>query len=139
MAENQTKPTKESVTAFINKIADPGRAADARALVTLLQRVTGEKPVMWGPAIIGFGSYHYAYDTGREGDTPLVGFSPRKTASMLYLQKDFTGAKPLLDKLGQKSKGCIAIKRLSGVDQKALEQLLARSVAHTRKKYPRGD
>src|SRR3954466_9681281 len=122
MAENQTRPTKESVSAFIDAIPDAAKRADAKTLIALLQKVTKEKPVMWGPAIIGFGSYHYVYETGREGDMPLVGFSPRKAATMLYLQKDFPGSKPLLDKLGYKGKGCVSIKKLSGVDQKTLEE-----------------
>ncbi len=84
MPENKTKPTKVSVAAFVNAITDPARRADAKALVKLLQRATGEKPQMWGSSIVGFGSYHYKYESGREGDTPIVGFSPRKAASVLY-------------------------------------------------------
>src|SRR6266852_428473 len=84
MAENKTKPTKVSVSAFINAIADPTKRADAKALVKLMQNVTGEKPKMWGPSIVGFGSYHYTYDSGREGDMPLIAFSPRKAATVLY-------------------------------------------------------
>ena len=81
MAENKTKATKLSVAAFIGAIADSAKRADARALVNLLQSVSGEKPKMWGPSIIGFGSYHYRYESGREGDMPLIGFSPRKPAT----------------------------------------------------------
>ena len=84
MAENKTKPTKLSVAAFIDAITDPTRRADAKALVKLMQSASGEKPKMWGSSIIGFGSYHYKYDSGREGDMPLIGFSPRKAATVLY-------------------------------------------------------
>src|SRR5882762_5293382 len=76
MAENKTKPTKLSVTAFIHALTDPARRADAKALLKLMQSAAGEKPKMWGPSIIGFGSYHYKYDSGREGEMPLAGFSP---------------------------------------------------------------
>jgi hypothetical protein len=84
MADNKTKPTELSVATFIDAIEDPIKRADAKALVKLMQDAAGEKPKMWGPSIIGFGSYHYKYDSGREGDMPLIGFSPRKTATVLY-------------------------------------------------------
>src|SRR5471032_731525 len=84
MADNKTKPTKLSVPAFIAAVTDPTRRADAKALVKLMQSATGEKPKMWGPSIVGFGSYHYKYESGRDGDMPVVGFSPRKTALVLY-------------------------------------------------------
>ncbi len=84
MADNKTKPTKLSVAAFIDAITDEGRRADAKALVKLMQKAAGEKPKMWGPSIIGFGSHHYVYDSGREGDMPLIAFSPRKAATVLY-------------------------------------------------------
>jgi hypothetical protein len=83
MAENKTKSTKISVTAFIDAITDDARRADAKALVKLMQKASGEKPTMWGSSIIGFGSYHYVYDSGREGDMPLIAFSPRKAATVL--------------------------------------------------------
>ena len=137
MAENQTKPTKENVTAFIKKIPDAGRRADAETLLTMLQKATKEKPVMWGPAIIGFGSYHYSYDTGREGDMPLVGFSPRKAGTAVYLQSDFPESDGLRAKLKQRPRGCLNIKKLAAVDQKLLETLVTKSVAATKKKYDR--
>ena len=84
MADNKTKPTKLSVAAFIDAITDEGRRADAKALVKLMQKAAGEKPKMWGPSIIGFGSHHYVYDSGREGDMPVVAFSPRKATTVLY-------------------------------------------------------
>ena len=90
MAENKTQPTKLSVAKFIETITDETRRADAKALVKMMQGASGEKPTMWGPAIVGFGSVHYKYDSGREGDMPMIGFSPRKAASVLYGAIGFT-------------------------------------------------
>src|SRR5260221_5896556 len=104
MAENQTRPTKESVTAFIEKIADPARRGDAKKLSGLLQKLTKEKPVMWGPAIVGFGSYHYVYETGREGDMPLVSFSPRKAGTAIYVQGGFPESDELRARLKHRPK-----------------------------------
>jgi hypothetical protein len=128
MADNKTKPTKLSMSAFIDAITDQSRRADAKALVKLMQKASGEKPKMWGPSIIGFGSYHYTYDSGREGDMPVVAFSPRKTATVLYGLSD-SGA--LLPKLGKhtRGKGCLYIKKLADVDQKVLEAMVVKSVA----------
>jgi hypothetical protein len=135
MAENKTKPTKLSVPAFIAAVADPARRADAKTLIKLMQSATGEKPKMWGPSIVGFGSYHYKYESGREGDMPLVGFSPRKTAMVLYGIGGFSGSEALRAKLGSAEKGCLYIKKLADVDRKALETLIVKSVGAMRKKY----
>src|SRR6476661_5345278 len=97
MAANKTRPAELSVAAFIDQLPDAPQRADAQALVKLLQSATGEKPKMWGPAIIGFGAYHYKYESGREGDMPLVAFSPRKAATVLYGVSSESEA--LLDKL----------------------------------------
>jgi len=138
MADNKTKPTKVSVAAYIAALTDQTRRADAKALVKLMQRATGEKPKMWGPSIIGFGSYHYTYDSGREGDMPVVGFSPRKAATVLYIGLGAGGSEALLAKLGKHTtgKGCLYIKKLADVDQKVLEGLVAKSVAAKRAKQP---
>ena len=134
MPENKTKPTKVSVAAFVNAITDPARRADAKALVKLLQRATGEKPQMWGPSIVGFGSYHYKYESGREGDMPIVGFSPRKAATVLY---GVAGARDLLPKLGKHTtgKGCLYIKKLADVDQQVLLAMVIKAVAATRARH----
>jgi hypothetical protein len=131
MAENKTKATDVSVSAFIDAITDEGRRADAKALVKLMQKTSGEKPKMWGASIIGFGSHHYVYDSGREGDMPLIAFSPRKAASVLYGMASFSGSDALRAKLGKHTtgKGCIYIKNLSDVDQKVLETMAAKAVA----------
>jgi hypothetical protein len=136
MADNKTKPTELSVPAFIDAVTDEAKRADAKALVKLMQSATGEKPKMWGPSIIGFGSSHYTYETGREGDMPLVGFSPRKAATVLYGATGFSQAEELLAKLGKHTtgKGCLYIKRLADVDQKVLETLVAKAVAAKRAK-----
>src|ERR1700691_6777659 len=105
MADNKTKPTKKSVAAFINALADPARRADAKALVKVMQSAAGEKPQMWGPSIIGFGSYHYRYESGREGDMPLVGFSPRKAATVLYNLLGSSDSAALRAKLGKHTTG----------------------------------
>jgi hypothetical protein len=133
MAENKTKPTTLSVPAFLDACADE-RRADAKALAKLMQKVTGDKPTMWGRSIVGFGSYHYTYASGREGDAPIVGFSPRKAANVLYGAIGFGGAEGLLAKLGKHTtgKGCLYIKKLADVDATVLETLLEKAVAATR-------
>ena len=134
MAQNQTQPTKVSVAAFIDALTDETRKADAKVLVKLMQSATGEKPAMWGPSIIGFGSRHYKYESGREGDTPIVGFSPRKAATVLYSTIGFSGSDAFLARLGKHStgKGCLYIKKLADVDQKVLAEMVVKSVAATR-------
>ena len=136
MADNKTKPTKLSVPAYIDTITDETKRKDAKALVKLMQSATGEKATMWGPSIIGFGSYHYTYESGREGDMPLAGFSPRKAATVLYGMTGFTESEALLAKLGKHTvgKGCLYIKKLTDVDEKVLEKLVVKSVAAKRSK-----
>jgi hypothetical protein len=134
MAELKTKRSGRSVEAFLRGVKDAKRQKDCRALVTLMRRVTGAKPQMWGPSIVGFGSYHYRYASGREGDFFLTGFSPRKQNLTLYIMPGFDGTQPLLKKLGKHSTGssCLYLKGLADVDQDALERLVERSVARVR-------
>src|ERR1700678_3035889 len=131
MPENKTKPSKLSVAAFIGVLPDPIKRADAKALVKLMQSAASEKPKMWGPSIIGFGSYHYMYESGREGDMPLVGFSPRKAATVLYGLTGSSESEALLVKLGKHTtgKGCLYIKKLGDVDQEVLKALVAKAVS----------
>jgi hypothetical protein len=138
MAENKTKPTTQSVTAFIDGVTDPVRRADAKVLLKLMREASGESPKMWGPSIIGFGSCHYVYESGREGDMPLIGFSPRKAATVLYGMTGFSGSKELLAKLGKNTtgKGCLYVKKLADVDQDVLKAMAVKAVAATR---ARGD
>jgi hypothetical protein len=137
VAENKAKPTKSSVPAFIAAIMDRTRRADAKVLLKLMQSAAGDKPKMWGPSIIGFGSYHYRYDSGREGDMPVIAFSPRKAATVLYNMTGFKGSEALLAKLGRHTagKGCLYIKKLTEVDQKVLAALAVKSVAAMRARH----
>ena len=134
MADNKTKPTKLSVSAFVDALTDPTRRSDAKALVKLMQKTVGEKPKMWGTSIIGFGSYHYQYDSGREGDMPLIGFSPRKAATVLYIMAGLSHSGALLARLGKHTtgKGCLYIKKLADVDHEVLEALVVKSIAAMR-------
>jgi hypothetical protein len=138
MVDNKTKPTKVSVAGFINALTDPAKRADAKALVKLMQSAAGEKPKMWGPSIIGFGSHHYKYESGREGDMPLIGFSPRKSATVLYGMNASSDSKALLAKLGKYTtgKGCLYIKKLADVDQDVLKTIASKAVAATRARSP---
>jgi hypothetical protein len=131
MPENKTKPTTVSVTAYIDALTDPTRRSDAKELIQLMHRVSGEKPKLWGPSIVGFGNHHYRYDSGREGDTPLISFSPRKAALVLYGLLGHDGARALLAKLGNHTtgKGCLYIKKLADVDSTVLERLIKNAVA----------
>ena len=134
MAQNKTQPTEMSVSAFIATLDDDAKRADAKALVKLMRSESGEKPRMWGPSIIGFGSYHYSYDSGREGDMPVIAFSPRKAAIVLYGVSRPDGSAALLKKLGKHSmgKGCVYIKKLADVDQAVLKKIVANAVAAPR-------
>jgi len=134
MADNKTKPATISVAAFIDAIADPTRRADAKALVKVMQSAAKEKPRMWGPSIIGFGSYHYKYESGREGDMPLIGFSPRKAATVLYNVTASDDSETLLARLGKHTsgKGCLYIKKLADVDPQVLQTMIVKSVAAVR-------
>jgi hypothetical protein len=136
MAANKTQLNDLSVAAFIAQLADPQRA-DAKAFGKLLQNATGEKPRMWGPSIIGFGAYHYKYESGREGDMPLLAFSPRKAATVLYNFTGFSGADALLTKLGKHTTGkaCLNIKKLSDVDPAVLKELATKAAAAMRARH----
>jgi hypothetical protein len=137
MAENKTKATAVSVEDFVEAIPDPIKRADAHTLIGLMQNATGEGPKMWGPSIVGFGSYHYKYESGREGDMPLVGFSPRKPATVLYGMRAAGDAEALLARLGKctTGKGCVYIKKLADVDLGVLEELIVESVAGARARH----
>jgi hypothetical protein len=129
MAELKTQKGDGSVDAFLASIDDDRKREDSKALVALMEKVTGEKPAMWGPSIIGFGDLHYKYETGREGDWFKVGFSPRKQNLTLYITDYIQKDDPLLAKLGKftTGKACIYVKRLEDIDTGVLEDLLKRS------------
>lgn len=134
MAELKTQPTDSSITDFLDSVEDEQKRADAYAIMELMREVTGETPQMWGDSIVGFGSYHYVYESGREGDWFLVGFSPRKRNLTLYIMSGFDEYDGLLDRLGKHSTGksCLYVKRLSDVDEDALRELVQKSVQHMR-------
>lgn len=139
MAENKTKPTEVSVDEFIAQIDHPKKQADALVLKAMMEEITGEKAVMWGPTIIGFGSYHYQYDSGHKGDAPIVGFSPRKAAISLYLLGCFEKeVSPLLDQLGKckKSVSCLYANKLSDLNEPILRELIAQCYSSMKAKYP---
>lgn len=139
MSELKTKPTEVSVESHIAAIANEEQRSDARTLVALMRRVTKQEPIMWGPSIVGFGSYHYKYASGHEGDSALAGFAVRGSELVVYTAPDFDGREVLLAKLGKHKtgKGCVYIRRLANVDLKVLETLVSRSVAETKRRYPR--
>ena len=120
-----------SVDAFVAQVPDPVRKADAAELIAVMRKVSGLEPAMWGTSMIGFGNFHYRYDSGREGDTFVVGFSPRKDAITLYLSCDVAAYAKTLEKLGKHKagKGCLYIRQLADVDAKALETLLSQAWA----------
>lgn len=137
MAETKTKPTKVSVKKFIDSVDDEQKRRDSYVLIDMMKKITKAEPKMWGPTIVGFGSYHYKYDSGHEGDTCLTGFSPRKAAFSIYAMCG-RGYEEYLDKLGkfkQGNGGCIYIKKLSDVDLKVLKGLITASVKDTKKKW----
>jgi hypothetical protein len=138
MAENKTKPTKASVASYVAKIASEERRAECQALISLMSKTMKCEPAMWGPSIVGFGSYHYKYESGREGDSCLVGFAFRKTEFAIYASAEFEGRAALLAKLGKfkGSKGCLYVKHLADVDQAVLAKLLKGSAVELRRRYP---
>jgi len=130
MAELKTKETAESVHAFLDKIADADRREDCRKVVDIMRSVTKEEPKMWGGSIVGFGRYHYKYASGREGEWPITGFSPRKGDLTLYIMGGFDQFSDLMENLGKykTAKSCLYIKKLSDVDLVILRKLVAQSV-----------
>ena len=130
MAEAKTKPTKASVTQFLNKIPDAARREDCFAIAKMMEEITGSKPQMWGPSIVGFGSWSYKYASGHEGDWPVAAFSPRKQDLTVYLTIGFEKYDELLSRLGKhrKSKSCLYIKRLSDIHVPTLKKLIKVSV-----------
>lgn len=136
MSENKTVPTDQSVEQFLNAIEDEKKRKDSFAILELMREVTGLEPRMWGGSIIGFGSYHYKYDSGREGDTMMAGFSPRKQNLTIYNMGGFAQYDELLQKLGKHKLGggCLYIKRLDDVDVSALKSLIEASFNHVQQK-----
>ena len=129
MAENKTKPTKSSVAAFLNKIQDKQLRDDCFEILAMMQNASKTEPVMWGSAIIGFGSYHYVYESGREGDTIIIGFSPRKQNISIYLTGGLNPIESELSRLGKykTGKGCLYINSLSDVNPEILMKIFTKA------------
>jgi GNAT superfamily N-acetyltransferase len=138
MSEPKTKPTDVSVEDHLAAIANEERRNDAQRLVALMRGVTEREPRMWGPTIVGFGSYHYRYASGHQGDAPLAGFAIRGREIVVYIEASFEGREDMLAKLGKHRTGkvCVYVRRLADVDMEVLETLVARSVAETKRRYP---
>ncbi|SDP98322.1 protein of unknown function (DU1801) [Mucilaginibacter sp. OK268] len=137
MAENKTKETTASVAEFLNSVPDETKRTDSFKLVQIMEDQTGLKAKMWGPAIVGFGSGHYKYASGREGDMPLVAFSPRKAEISLYLMQEPVEKEKLLASFGKykAGKGCIYIKKLQDVDEGVLREMITATVSYVKSKY----
>ena len=127
-----TQPTDVSVDEFIAAVPDERKRADSQRLIALMKKITRKPPVLWGPSIIGFGSFHYRYESGREGDAPLIGFSPRKTSLVLYVFAEPEVTDELLSRLGPHKRGaaCLYVKRLSDVDEGVLVELMRAGATH---------
>jgi hypothetical protein len=141
MANNRTKVTGASVEAYLDSRASLEQRADCTTLMSILARATSESPKMWGPSIVGYGSYRYRYESGRTGESCLTGFAIRGKELVVYLAAEGEGQPELLARLGQHRMGrsCLYIKRLAGLDTRVLEQLVAGSVAEVRRRYPAGE
>ncbi|MDN5284007.1 MAG: hypothetical protein JWR38_281 [Mucilaginibacter sp.] len=137
MAKNKTTETTGSVTEFLNSITDDAKRTDSFRLVQIMEEQTGYPAKMWGASIVGFGSYHYKYASGHEGDAPLAGFSPRKNEFSLYLYQEFTEKEKLLQVFGKHKagKGCIYIKKLLDINEDVLRKLITSSVKYMQAKH----
>ena len=132
MSENKTRPTSQNVTDFLNNVDHKTRRADSFVLLEMMKEITGEDAVLWGSSIVGFGSYHYKYESGREGDMPLVGFSPRKKSMTLYIMPGFDDYDQMLAELGKHKigKSCLYINKLADVNDNVLQRLIKHSYEH---------
>ena len=137
MAENKTKPTDASVEDYIASRASAQQRTDCRELMAVLKRITRQPPKMWGPSIVGYGSYRYTYESGRTGEAPLAGFAIRGRELVVYLMAEDDRQKALLARLGKHkmTKSCLYFKQLADLDKSVLEQLVARSVAEAKRRY----
>ena len=137
MADNKTVPTGEPVEQFLGTVTDERKRQDCRDLLDLMTAVTGHEPRMWGASLVGFGRYHYRYESGREGDFFLTGFSPRKSALTVYIMPGCSRYESLLDRMGphKTGKSCLYLKSLESVDRDILEEIVRDSVEYMRKKY----
>lgn len=138
MAANKTQETDADVQAFVDAVPDAGQRVDAAAIIALMSNASGHPPKMWGPSIIGFGSYHYRYDSGRAGDMCRIGFSPRKGQTVLYIVTGFPEHAAIMARLGtyKTGKSCLYVKRLADIDMGVLGELVTASLAEMDRRYP---
>ncbi|HUR10660.1 MAG TPA: DUF1801 domain-containing protein [Flavitalea sp.] len=138
MAKIKTTKTEQSVSDFIKEVESETKRDDSRRLIDMMTQLTGEKPYMYGPGIVGFGSYHYKYASGHEGDAPLAGFSPRKAAISLYVAPDIPEKEKWVEKLGKckAAVACIYIKKLDDIDEDVLKKMITASIKHVKNMYP---
>lgn len=138
MAKTKTTATNKSVKEFINAVDNEMKREESFQLIEIFKELTGLEPHMWGPSIVGFGSYHYKYESGHEGDAPVAGFSPRKDAFAIYLAKEFNKKEELLQELGKYKIGasCLYVKKLGDIKISVLKKLITNSMAHVKKLYP---
>ena len=137
MAENKTKPTDVSPAKYVSNLPTEEARRDSRALMKIMAELTRKRPKMWGTSIIGYGSYHYKYESGREGDMPIIGFAPRARELVMYLMPGFGDLKKELAQLGKhrKGKSCLCLKDLSGVDMAVLKDIMSKSVSEMQRMY----
>jgi hypothetical protein len=137
MSKNKTQPTAASVTEFINAVENEQKRKDAFEVLEMISAITGEQPVIWGPSLIGFGKYHYKYESGREGDFFIAGFSPRKTALTIYILSGMSKFPNLMAKLGKykTGKSCLYLKKLDDIDRPVLKELMSESVKWMKENY----
>ena len=138
MSRLKTKPTEIKVEDFLNAVDNEKKRQDSYTIIKIMKEITKQEPYMWGPSIIGFGTYHYKYDSGHEGDAPVAGFSPRKDAFSIYIMAGFTGYQELMDKLGKykMGKACLYVKKLEDIDIEILKELIKKSVEYCKQIYP---
>lgn len=138
MAKNKTTQTSISVDDYISAIKDETMRKDSFSLTQLIKKQTGLEPKMWGPSIVGFGSHHYKYESGREGDSPNIAFSPRASSIAIYLSGNFDDRENLLQKFGKykSDKGCVHIKTLAEIDKDVLKKMIANHIKHIKELYP---
>lgn len=139
MAKNKTEFTDKNVDDFLQTVENEQKRKDSYELIALMEKITGEKAKMWGPSIVGFGNYHYKYESGHEGNAPLVGFSPRKTAISLYVFTGLQEHEHLLENLGKftMGKACIYVKKLADINLNVLTVLMKHSIDYVSTKYTR--
>lgn len=138
MAKNKTTQTSINVDHYISAIKDETMRKDSFSLTQLIKKQTGLEPKMWGPSIVGFGSHHYKYESGREGDSPNIAFSPRASSIAIYLSGNFDDRETLLQKFGKykSDKGCVHIKTLAEIDKDVLKKMIANHIKHIKELYP---